>query len=315
MEDAYRFLKLATLSIGVWITADIHAETPGPRIHDYTGTFQKFWSENRDRSLSEQIEAFKKEVEPSFAEFYQYKREKWKRAGKDPDTEVGKELLSFPAIEKKFEAKALVISEEITASLKGFLKTFDDFETDFDVYIVHSLGEMDGGTRQINGKMFFVLGIDGIVKHHKGTTDIPFFHHELFHVYHGQKVRGVYKIWGALWGEGLATYVSLALNPNSTFQDIMLDTPAGLVQSCQEKFPELWSLLSQNLSSESESEYTRWFLLSSQDPLVPRRAGYYLGFLIAQELHRGRTLKDLAQLQGTQLLELIQSKIKDLSGQ
>ncbi len=278
-----------------------------PRVHDFTPVFLEFWANNRSRGLDDQISHFKAEVGAAFPAFYDFKIEKWRRQGKDPGQEIGKELGAFPSIESRFATKARVISSEIASALKSFRSTFDDFRTDFDIYVVHSLGEMDGGARRINGELVFIFGVDGIVKYHHGQSDVPFYHHELFHFYHSQHAFSGGSLWRALWGEGLATLVSDELNPGATPQDMMLDMPVGLVAACEGRLPELWSEMRRDLLSESEDVYEKWFLLSSTDRVVPRRAGYYLGYLIAKELRADRSLKELARLQGPELLSLIES--------
>ena len=59
-------------------------------------------------------------------------------------------------------------------------------ETSNEIHIANSLFEMDGGSRKIDGRQVFVLGLDSIAKYHNALTDTPFFHHELFHLYHAQ---------------------------------------------------------------------------------------------------------------------------------
>lgn len=289
------------------------AQQTGPRIRNYTDSFLSFWNKNKDRPISEQIDAFKIEVATELPEFYQFKFDRWKQQGRDADKMLEGQLRAFPRIAQDFEKKNRLIKKELRENLETFQKTFEDFDTNFDVYILHSLGEMDGGSRMINGKQYFIFGIDGIIEHHNADTDVPFYHHELFHQYHYQKFVGAEKIWASLWAEGLATYVSGAINPGSTFRDMMLDVPPGLVEKCEADLPYLWAKLAEKLDSSSEDDYATFFLFSSKDPRIPKRAGYYLGYLVAKELSQGRTLKELARLDGEMLRNEIAAGIAKLA--
>lgn len=89
----------------------------------------------------------------------------------------------------------------------------------------------------------------------------------------------------------------------------MLDTPEGLVEACEKDMPYLWSELSKVLDTSDEAAYEKFFLLSQSDPRVPKRAGYYLGYLIAKELNRSYPLDALIRLDGPELQALIQEVV------
>ena len=258
--------------------------------------------------------AFRLEVEPGFPEFYRYKRENWKRMGVDPDRRLSEILEYFPKIEEKFNAKTEIIERDIQESAALFQKNFDDFNLGFDIHIMHSLGEMDGGSRTIEGKQYFIFGVDSIARFHDFPNDKPFFAHEFLHFYQAQFFSGPEMIWTALWTEGLATYISEVLNPGASPAEILLDFPKGMIADCDKILPELWRRIDSLLTSSSEEEYEKFFLLSSKDPQVPRRAGYYLGYLVAKQFHAGESLKDLAKLQGPILLARIRAAIEVLKG-
>lgn len=307
LKPVPKLVLLATLAV-----LSLNSEAATPRVHNYAKTFQSFWQLNQGLTLDSQLEAFKREVIPVFPQFYNYKINKWKAQDKDPDQEMKRFLSEFPKIEKRFNEKADQISQEIEEALKSFQVVFDDFNTDFDIYVVHSFGEMDGGIRELEGKSTFIFGIDGILKYHTAASDVPFFHHELFHVYHFQNFQPGENIWSALWGEGLATYVSKVLNPAANFEDIMLDIPKGVVRETQEKLPELKPMLKGILESESGEEYAKWFLIDPELTFVPKRAGYYFGYLIAEKIHGARTLKELARLNGASLLVEIREALEQI---
>ena len=281
----------------------VHAKEP--RIHNLAPQFVQFWEIVKDKPLSEQIKEFDKTIYLSLPEFYDYKFKRWMEAGKTKEEGLQRKFSEYTNISQKFTEKTRSISDEVSLNLNTFLTRFPDFNTDFEIYIIHSLGEMDGGTRLINGKLYFIFGVDGIVKYHNAMSDVPFIHHELFHVYHWQFFKIEDKIWTSLWAEGLATYVSEVLNPGATYMDMLLDIPVDLVTKCQKDIDFLWTDLESLIDSTDEKAYEKYFLLSSKDPRVPIRAGYYLGYLIAKDLAQTYSLDELIKMDHIRLRQLI----------
>jgi hypothetical protein len=239
--------KVSAIFVSLFLLAgsfNAKAEAIKPRIHNYANDFQKFWDESSQQSDKQKIADLKKNVFAKFPAFYDWKIAKWKEANKDPDTEILKHLKEYESHQKIFAEKNQSISSQIDADIASFLKIFPDFNQDIDIYIVHSFGDMDGGTRKINNKVYFIFGIDGMVKYHEGfKSEVPFFHHELFHQYHNRFLVDKNEIWVSLWAEGLATYVSEALSPGSSIKELMLDTPPGMYEACKKVERNLWPQL------------------------------------------------------------------------
>lgn len=85
----------------------------------------------------------------------------------------------------------------------------------------------------------------------------------------------------------------------------MLDIPSGLVRACEDDIDFLWSDLETLLDSSDEIAYEKYFLFSSNDIRVPKRAGYYLGYLIAKDLAQTYSLSTLVKMNANQLRSLI----------
>ena len=173
---------------------------------------------------------------------------------------------------------------------------------------------MDGGTRKINGKLYFIFGIDGMTKYHNGfKSEIPFFHHELFHIFHTQYISKDDEIFVPLWAEGLATYASETLNPNVSSMDLMLDIPNGMIEGINKDREYHWNKLLSKIDSIGEEDYEMFFLFSSMDKRLVKRSGYYLGYLLAKEIGKDMTIPEMAQLEKAKLRELIIKNIRKLS--
>jgi Predicted Zn-dependent protease (DUF2268) len=194
------------------------------------------------------------------------------------------------------------LSERIALDLRGyeatFRRTFPDLAYRGDIYFMHSLGGFDGGTRQIGGHTALLFGLDMITYVYGAQADPqPFFHHELFHVYHaqfsGDVEGGRGRLVEALWSEGLATYVAQALNPQAKGVSIfgLPHTPPGRGRA---NLPSLARKLREQLESSADDDYRRWFVGTDDRDEVPARAGYVIGFLVAQKLAERHRLIDLA---------------------
>jgi hypothetical protein len=190
---------------------------------------------------------------------------------------------------------------------------FPDFSPTFPVYILVSLGQLDGAGRVIDGKPSLVLGVDNITSEFSPRILTIFLDHELFHRYHYQ-VAGFSDdkgnrelIWRALWAEGLATYVSTLLNPPATLQDGLF-VPRDLVQKAGPILPDLAAEISRKLDEVDEHLFAKFFLYQPSTGALPSRSGYYVGARIAEMLAKQRSLFELAHMQP----ETVRSKIGDI---
>lgn len=170
-----------------------------PTIKNFAPDFLTYWDSVKDKSSQEKLAAFKRQVIPPYKCFYKFKFEKWKKKGQNPDEEIMKEILAFPKIEDRFRKTTAAITGDIDRNLRTFMSRFPDMRGDFKIYILHSLGEMDGGSRNFDDEFKLIFGVDGMAKYHNGKTEVPFFHHELFHVYHEQKGFNTPNIYTSLW--------------------------------------------------------------------------------------------------------------------
>ena len=203
-----------------------------------------------------------------------------------------------------------------------FGKTFEparlSFEREFGpmtgyppVYLVNALGEFDGGTRSLPGGTRLIFGADMIDKLYKETPVQPFFHHELFHLYHGRRFHECDPAWCSLWSEGLAVYVAATLNPGASDAALLLTSPVPLRKAVESHRAEAICAVRSRLNSTESKDYSAMFT-GGADPIsanLPGRLGYYVGYLVAQDLGRTRSLKALAALSPTEVQPLIEASL------
>lgn len=194
------------------------------------------------------------------------------------------------------------IETELPAVVSHFRRSFPDFSCNFPIYVAPSLGKLDGAGRIIDHKPALLIGIDQAAEEYSATTLPTFLTHELFHRYH-QEVAGFSDdeegrapIWRALWAEGLATYVSMKLNPGVTLQDALI-LPKNLIELAQPHLPGLIADLLPLLDQTNHAVFAEFFQYHRSESAIPSRVGYYLGALVVQRLNRNFTLRELAHLQ------------------
>jgi hypothetical protein len=203
------------------------------------------------------------------------------------------------------------------AYLRQFQAQFRDFRCDFPIYLVHSLGRMDGGGRVIDGKPSLVFGVDVIASEDAEKIGI-LIDHELFHRYHFQVAgfsddKGSEEVlWRALWAEGLATYVSMKLNPPASMQDALV-VPQDLVARSAPLLPELISELQPHLDEVNAELYAKFFSYQGADANPPSRVGYYIGALVAERLARHHSLPALAHMPAAEVRKALAAQLVEIS--
>ncbi|WP_448569742.1 hypothetical protein [Thalassotalea ganghwensis] len=255
---------------------------------DYYALFEQ----THDMPLAERSNAFADYFNQQFAPFYR-------------DKAFNKSLEQFESIKESYLAKEKRLTGQLDQSMASFLTSFSDFKSDRPIYIVHSLGQFNGATRELDGKPYLLFGIDVMVRFHQWQDDTPFFHHELFHVYHEKFFECGDALWCSLWSEGLATYVSHQLNTAASEDELMLNIPNGLAADTKANLLLALSDLKAKLFSTDEEHYKAYFNFKADETGLPPRRGYYLGYLIAQELGKKYSLQALAKMNAKQLRPII----------
>ena len=215
------------------------------------------------------------------------------------------------------------VRRALAGAERQFGVALPDFRCDFPIFLTDSLGRLDGAGRQVDGRPALVLGVDQLAQERDSLPLAVFLAHELFHRYHSQAAGfsddpGEHQaIWRALWAEGLATYASQQLTPGATVDEALL-VPRDLAAKAQPQIRAISTDLLAHLDQIDPATYRTYFTYG--DPKVtarglPWRSGYYVGFLVAKDLGRRHSLRDLAHLKGAPLEAEIRQALQRLSGQ
>jgi uncharacterized protein YjaZ len=165
----------------------------------------------------------------------------------------------------------------------------------------------------------WVIGI-GSVERELPQLSLPvFLTHEFFHCYHFQAAGfsddpgAGQQIWRAMWAEGLATYVSRALVPGTSTAQALLS--GNLEVQARPLVPQMAAELFGGMDRIDPGLYNEYFTGGSDAGRhgLPQRAGYYVGYLVAQRLAERHTINRLAHLQGSSLHEEIASTPQEMA--
>ena len=217
-------------------------------------------------------------------------------------------LSKMPEIETTMRELSGRLSTELPREISRFREAFPKFRCGTDVYFLFSAGAFDGGTRDVSGQEALLFGIAVIAKLKEPLS--PLVSHELFHVYHGERFpKAPEAFYWQMWEEGLASYVSRRLNPDVPESQVCCLSPAAEIDAVREKV--VGGAL-ERLDSEKPDDYRRYFLGGKETIDIPHRSGYLLGYRIAAEAGKTRTLEQLAELPPAEVRKLIESGLRGM---
>ncbi len=275
------------------------------RVIDAAVNFWPLVERSPSAAPAEQAAAFRADVIARFPELYTLGV-----LGTDDSRRIDQEAIAALAAARRDGLSARrteqMLMREIPGDVASFRKAFPDFRCDFPIYLMISLGHMDGAGRVVGASPALVLGVDMIDRIETPAQLPVFFAHELFHRYNYQ-VAGFsddpgdqQPIWRTLWAaEGLATYVSAELYPDRPLSDAMI-FPRDLAERAGPQIDVLARALRDN-DIPNSGLYAEYFETDSAKNGIPPRAGYYVGYRVAALAAREYSLFQLAHLRGPAL--------------
>lgn len=271
---------------------------------DLTPAFVAFADETAALPDAARIKAFHDRFDPLLPGYYDGKTDQAAF-----DRGLIKALNAFPALKPKFLATAASFRAAFARGEAHFRQLFPDYRLTVPVYLVHSIGMQDGGTRNIGKRIVLFFGADVIAQIHDQATIGPFLDHELFHVYHGRFFKSCDQVWCALWEEGMAVYVAAQANPGASDRQLLLDLPVPLRAAVAPRLGEAMCRLRARLQSADHADLAELFEGQPNKGPFPSRYGYLLGYLAAQKIAEHRTLAEMAHLSAAQVKPLIEQAV------
>ena len=309
-----RLLALLGLAFSL-IAAAPPPRTTGLQLVDTTGDFDRIWTATRDIPDDLRAGAFEAAFAKVLPGFYAADRVKDFMTPEKYQAFVLKRLKAYPDREAGIERVSRQFSGLIGPAQASFEKAFGPMRGYPPVYLVDSFGEFDGGTRDLPEGTRLMFGADMIDRLHSNSPIQPFFHHELFHLLHRRTFAECEIVWCGLWTEGLATYVASRLNPGASDESLLLTEPKPLRDAVEAHRTEAICAVRTRLDSTDMQEAGPMFMGGSRQisPNLPPRFAYYVGYLVAQDLGRTRSLKQLAALKNAEVKPLIVQSLDRLA--
>jgi hypothetical protein len=275
-----------------------------------TGAFDDFATATAALPEAERVQRFRERFARLLPGFYR------PRGGLDDaryNQLVAKALADYPALRTRFLAASAAFSRSYADAGTRFRRFFPDYDPRVPVYLLHSLGEMDGGMRTVEGKSMMVFGADVIARLHDAGTMGAFLDHELFHIYHGARFEECGAVWCQLWTEGLATYVASRLNPGASDRALLLTQPRPIRAEVDARLGEAFCFLRARLDSQLGEDHAALFRSGAAATDFPPRFGYYLGYRIAAKLGETHSLAELAGMRAAEVRPAMTSALNSLA--
>jgi hypothetical protein len=299
-------LKLVVAAIAAIAAGAIQAAEPAAR--NIAAEFVTVYDATASLPMPARVAAMRESLMAQYPEFYS------RRKPANLDKHVQRAVEEFPKIRSAYLDKAQKFGATLDQHMKTFNASFPHYQNTTPITLVHSLGEMDGGPRELNGKVHLVFGADMMAELNPDGNAAPLFHHELFHIMHQQNFScETQPVWAALWGEGLAVYASQVLNPRANEKELLLDSPQGMAEATRAKLPAAWAHALSVLDNTDDKVALEMFTMSGKDATLPVRRGYYLGYLVANEAGKTRSLAELAALDCKQARALVTDTVRKLT--
>lgn len=278
------------------------------RIIDLTGQFDRFAMSTAEMPDGQRVMAFEKQIGPMARGFYSRQR-----SPDGYDFRVLVNLKTYPERRAGVLAVSRHFRELFAKARQTFEQRFGPVGSSQPVYLIDSMGELDGGTRELNGTPTLLFGADVIAEVHSRKDMTAFFHHELFHLYHEANVPSCMTIWCSLWEEGLATYVAHRLDPEANDDELVLNLPQPIRPAVEANRAQSICQVVRRLDSTSDEDFSALFQGDDRLPGYPSRMGYYIGYLVASDIGRTHGLHQMANMSLVQARPLIDASLRRMA--
>ena len=269
------------------------AEAQRAQYVDLTAHFTRFVDETAGMEESARVALFHTRMDALLPGFYV---PRFGATQAQYDEHIARALMDFPKLRQRYEQVQREFPAALDAGIQHFGKEFPGFTPDIPVYLLHSVGEMDGGTRELGGKAYLIFGADVIAQIHDPRDLTPFLDHELFHVENGKYFQDCEQVWCSLWAEGLATYAAKVMNPGADDRQLLLTVPKPIRAPVDASWPAALCFTRSKLWSAESADRDAMFSGGASVKEFPQRFGYYIGLRAIEEAGGQYKLSELARM-------------------
>jgi hypothetical protein len=295
--------------VGVLLLLSAPAKAAGDlHIVDLTGEFDRFVMATADMPDAQRIKAFEKQIGPIADGFYARDRKP-----NGYDFRVLLQLKTYPQRRNETLSVSRRFNELFAHARQNFEAVFGPVSSKQPVFLLDSMGELDGGTRPLNGGSTLLFGADVIAEVHSGKDLKAFFYHELFHLYRESRETDCAAIWCSLWEEGLATYMSSRLDPTANDDELVLNLPEPIRPAVEANRGRAVCEVKRRLESTADRDFSALFQGDDSLPGFPSRMGYYIGYLVAADAGSRYDLRHLADMSTVEARPLIDAALSRMA--
>ena len=283
------------------------------QFHNGLADYWKFLEANRTSGADVRVKSFRTIVIGPNTEAYNSVAFTWL----SDDKSLARFLEAMDGKTQKFHQVDSMFSSRMSVAWAHFQAYEPDLKPGEPVFLLAAPRIAVGGSvRPLVDQNALILGSEELSTVIESQTAFNvLINHEMTHLYHQQvnpemrkMVAAVYmppyapgstKIYQVLFLEGLAAYTSKHLNPTATDAEVLLsETVASEVKAL---WPAIGADIRQHLNSNEKNDIDKYLFDGQVSPSFPRRAGYYVGMLIAAELSKKYSFAELCRLSGTEL--------------
>ena len=279
------------------------------QFHSITNDFTRFADQTARLPSAQRVSLFRQRFTQLFPGFYEPGEG---RSDKDYDATVARALDGFPALRARYQKVERAFPRAYARGLVHFRRQFPDFKLTVPVWFVHSLGQMDGGTRTIHGTENLIFGADVIAQLHERDSIGPLFDHELFHVENGHWFKDCepsYTVWCSLWQEGGAVYAASVMNPGATDKMLLLESPVPIRAAVDARWSYAICKVAADLDRTDEHTYALYFYANDIPGNIAQRWGYYIGYRLMQRLGNRFTLTQIDHFDRAHARQLVRAEV------
>lgn len=278
-----------------------------PLIISFMPDFYAFWEKAKDKPIERKISLWDKLFENKHEEFYQ--SVVYRMSGQDPAQIKSRLLKGFLGSLKdtdvlRMKDREETVKELIPHAVKDLEGLFPQEKEITIHYILPSLNLTSGSARPYRGDMVTFYGLE-ILSNFENPDDIKtIIAHETFHVHHFRHLFPYYRekygedasIMSVLQGEGLlffsfmeglAVYATEKLYPD-VFRPGLIEKNVPMYEK---NFIPYTREFLKDMQNFSYRVYQKYFIDSYEDPDIPAKFGYWLGYTIVKSLVKDNSIQ------------------------
>lgn len=264
--------------------------------------FDQFWLLAQGKPFAEQLKHWNEIVESPFQDVYdafvddKMNNKNWQEK---KEQRLQRLFRKLPTKYATYKMQFDIFNETVHDYVHKYEQKYRDVRFKAKIYAIPG-ATFNGkvGTTFAGPKEILVFGID-VIDEIDDDVDV-LFSHEMFHLYHNQKLGDVKngKMTLPLFREGLASFASWDMNPDKAFDKIMMDADlANLTSKDIRWLAKEFLKIADNKDNDIQNPqiFRRWFTYGYQvRKNLPSRAGYLLGYKVVERMSQKHSPQEMS---------------------